>query len=258
MTYKLTGSPILKGGKNVTIVTIEKEETGRYSYERVELPGNRTQDNEEVLIQAVLDFIRTELNPTSAIVTTQAKLEQTLTKLEQAEQKVAQTQANLEQTQEKLSQAEAKQTATDQAVKHNQEETDRYGKIIHAVVLNAVAGKTIAYGTNYKELVELIPLAEVGKRYLAHDLITIEDPAHVEVDGEGKRILIQLNKEFTYNGEPVSDFARNGRLELDGTGAAWKYEPQETTVAPATTVSTTATVTPAVSEPSATTVTSNQ
>lgn len=262
MTYKLTGSPILKGEKNVTIVTIEKEETGRYSYERVELPGNRTRDNEEVLIQAVLDFIRTELNPTSAIVTTQAKLEQTLTKLEQAEQKVAQTQANLEQTKEKLTQAEAKQTATDQAVKHNQEETGRYGKIIHAVVLNAVAGKTIAYGTNYKELVELIPLAEVGKRYLAHDLITIEDPAHVEVDGEGKRILVQLNKEFTYNGEPVSDFARNGRLEMDGTGAAWKYEPKEqnepTNVAPVATVSTTATVAPTTAEPPATTVTPNQ
>ena len=212
MTYKLTGSPILKGEKKVTIVTIEKEEPGRYSYERVELPGNRTHDNEEVLIQAVLDFIRTELDPTNAIVTAQAKLEQTLAKLEQAEQKLAET--------------EAKQTATDQEVKHNKAETDRYGKIIHAVVLNAVAGKTIAYGTNYKELVELIPLAEIGKHYMAHDLITIEDPAHVEVDGEGKRILIQLNKEFTYNGEPVSDFVRNGRLEMDGTGAAWKYEPK--------------------------------
>lgn len=205
MTYKLTGSPVLKGEKNVTIVTIEKEEPGRYSYERVELPGNRTNDNEEVLVQAVLDFIRTELDPTNAIVQAQAKLQE-------AEQKLAET--------------EAKQTATDQAVKHNQAETDRYGKIIHAVVLNAVAGKTIAYGTNYKELVELIPLAEVGKRYMAHDLITLEDPAHVEVDGEGKRILVQLNKEFTYNGEPVSDFARNGRLEMDGTGAAWKFEPK--------------------------------
>ena len=241
MTYKLTGNPILKGEKNVTIVTIEKEEPGRYSYERVELPGNRTNDNEEVLIQAVLDHIRTEIDPTSAIVLAQAKL------LE-AEQKLAQT--------------EAKQTATDQEVKHNKAETDRYGKIIHAVVLNAVAGKTIAYGTIYKELVELIPLAEVGKRYLAHDLITIEDPAHVEVDGEGKRILVQLNKEFTYNGEPASDFARNGRLEMDGTGAAWKYEPKEqnapTTVAPAAAVSTTATVTPTTAEPSATSVTPNQ
>ena len=240
MNYKLTGSPILKGEKNVTIVTIEKEEPGRYSYERVELPGNRTNDNEEVLVQAVLDFIRTELDPTNAIVQAQAKLQE--------------TQAKLEQT-------EAKQTATDQEVKHNKAETDRYGKIIHAVVLNAVAGKTIAYGTNYKELVELIPLAEIGKHYMAHDLITIEDPAHVEVDGEGKRVLVQLNREFTYNGEPASDFIRNGRLEHDGYGAAWKYEPKEqnepTNVAPAAAVSTTATVPPTAAEPSATTVAPN-
>ena len=237
MNYEVAIKPYLKGAENVTVVAIKMENNGRYSYEQVELHGDHTQDNEATLIQAVLDHIRTELDPTNAIVQAQAKLQE-------AEQKLAQT--------------EAKQTATDQAVKHNQEETDRYGKIIHAVVLNAVAGKTIAYGTNYKELVELIPLAEVGKHYMAHDLITLEDPAHVEVDGEGKRILIQLNREFTYNGEPVSDFARNGRLEMDGTGAAWKYEPQETTVAPATTVSTTATVTPTVTEPSATTVAPNQ
>ena len=213
-----------------------------------ELEGDRLGDTDETLIEAVKEILRTELDPTSAIVQAQAKLQETQAKLEQAEQKLAQT--------------ETRQTATDEAVKHNQAETDRYGKIIHAVVLNAVAGKTIAYGTIYKELVELIPLAEVGKRYLAHDLITIEDPAHVEVDGEGKRILVQLNKEFTYNGEPVSDFARNGRLEMGGTGAAWKYEPKEqnepTNVAPAATVSTTATVTPTAAEPSATIVTPNQ
>ena len=237
MNYEVAIKPYLKGAENVTVVAIKMENNGRYSYEQVELHGDHTQDNEATLVQAVLDHIRTELDPTNAIVQAQAKLQE-------AEQKLAET--------------EAKQTATDQAVKHNQEETDRYGKIIHAVVLNAVAGKTIAYGTNYKELVELIPLAEVGKHYMAHDLITIEDPAHVEVDGEGKRILVQLNKEFTYNGEPISDFARNGRLEMDGTGAGWKYEPQETTVAPATTVSTTATVTPTVTEPSATTVAPNQ
>lgn len=237
MNYEVAIKPYLKGAENVTVVAIKMENNGRYSYEQVELHGDHTQDNEATLIQAVLDHIRTELDPTSAIVQAQAKLQE-------AEQKLADT--------------EAKQTATDQAVKHNQEETDRYGKIIHAVVLNAVAGKTIAYGTNYKELVELIPLAEIGKRYMPHDLITIEDPAHVEVDGEGKRILVQLNREFTYNGEPVSDFARNGRLEMDGTGAAWKYEPQETTVAPATAVSTTATVTPTATEPSATTVAPNQ
>ena len=248
MTYKLTGRPILKGEKNVTIVTIEKEETGRYSYERVELPGNRTQDNEEVLIQAVLDFIRTELNPTSAIVQAQAKLEQTLAKLEQTEQKLAET--------------ETKQTATDQEVKQNKTESDHYGKVSYALVLTLITEKLLQYGTAYKVLVDLIQSAEVGKHYMPGDLITIEDPEHVELDGEGKRVLVQLNREFTYNGEPASDFIRNGRLERDGYGAAWKYEPKEqnepTNVAPVATVSTTATVAPTTAEPPATTVTPNQ
>ena len=248
MTYKLTGSPILKGEKNVTIVTIEKEETGRYSYERVELPGNRTQDNEEVLIQAVLDFIRTELDPTSALVQAQAKLEETHVKQQEAEQKLAQV--------------EVKQTATDQAVQQNKTESDHYGKVSYALVLTLITEKLLQYGTSYKVLVDLIQSAEAGKHYMPGDLITIEDPAHVEVDGEGKRVLVQLNREFTYNGEPASDFIRDGRLERDGYGVAWKYEPKEqnepTTVAPAAAVSTTATVAPTTAEPSATTVTSNQ
>ena len=248
MTYKLTGSPILKGEKNVTIVTIEKEETGRYSYERVELPGNRTNDNEEVLIQAVLDFIRTELDPTSALVQAQAKLEETHVKLQEAEQKLAQ--------------AEAKQTATDQAVQQNKTESDHYGKVSYALVLTLITEKLLQYGTSYKVLVDLIQSAEVGKHYIPGDLITIEDPAHVEVDGEGKRVLVQLNREFTYNGEPASDFIRDGRLERDGYGVAWKYEPKEqnepTPVAPAAAVSTTSTVAPTTAEPSATTVISNQ
>nr|DAO79422.1 MAG TPA: Protein of unknown function (DUF1366) [Caudoviricetes sp.] len=248
MTYKLTGSPILKGEKNVTIVTIEKEEPGRYSYERVELPGNRTNDNEEVLIQAVLDFIRTELDPTSALVQAQAKLEETHVKLQETEQKLAQ--------------AEAKQTATDQAVQQNKTESDQYGKVSYALVLTLITEKLLQYGTSYKVLVDLIQSAEAGKHYIPGDLITIEDPAHVEVDGEGKRVLVQLNREFTYNGEPASDFIRDGRLERDGYGVAWKYEPKEqnepTTVAPAAAVSTTATVAPTTAEPSATTVISNQ
>ena len=248
MTYKLTGSPILKGEKNVSIVTIEKEETGRYSYERVELPGNRTNDNEEVLIQAVLDFIRTELDPTSALVQAPAKLEETHVKLQEAEQKLAQ--------------AEAKQTATDQAVKQNKTESDHYGKVSYALVLTLITEKLLQYGTTYKVLVDLIQSAEVGKHYMPGDLITIEDPAHVELDGEGKRVLVQLNREFTYNGEPASDFIRDGRLERDGYGAAWKYEPKEqnepTNVAPVATVSTTATVAPTTAEPPATTVTPNQ
>jgi len=228
-----------------TVVTIRKEQP--FTYYTRELDGDRQGDSDEKIIQAVLEQVHAELDPTSAIVQAQAKLQE--------------TQAKLEQTEQKLAQAEAKQTATEQNVQKNKEETDRFGKISHALVLALVTGKVIPYGTTYKILADLIPTAEIGKRYMANDLIAIEDPVHVEVDGEGKRILVQLNKEFTYNGEPASDFARNGRLEMDGTGAAWKYEPQEqnapTTVAPAAAVSTTAAVTPTATEPSATTVAPN-
>lgn len=221
MTYKLTGSPILKGEKNVTIVTIEKEETGRYSYERVELPGNRTQDNEEVLIQAVLDFIRTELDPTNAIVTAQAKLEQTLAKLEQAEQKVAQAQANLELTQEKLNQAEAKQNDLEALA-------NRINKVVRVMAQDSIMGEKVSYGTTYKEMVELFPLAEVGKVYEPGAIFAVEDPSHAEINGEGKRILIQTNQSFTYQGETLAQL--EGTPYQNGVLATWKFNTPKATI----------------------------
>lgn len=218
MTYKLTGSPILKGEKNVTIVTIEKEEPGRYSYERVELPGNRTQDNEAVLIQAVLDFIRTELDPTNAIVQAQAKLEQTLAKLEQDEQKVAQAQANLEQTQEKLSQAEAKQNDLEALA-------NRINKVVRVMAQDSIMGEKVSYGTTYKEMVELFPLAEIGKVYEPGAIFAVEDPSHAEINGEGKRILIQTNQSFTYQGETLAQL--EGAPSQNGLLAIWKWDGQK-------------------------------
>ena len=214
MTYKLTGSPILKGEKNVTIVTIEKEEPGRYSYERVELPGNRTHDNEEVLIQAVLDIIRTELDPTNAIVQAQAKLEQ-------AEQKVAQAQANLEQTQEKLTQAEAKQNDLEALA-------NRINKVVRVMAQDSIMGEKVSYGTTYKEMVELFPLAEVGKVYEPGSIFAVEDPSHAEINGEGKRILIQTNQSFTYQGETLAQL--EGTPFQNGVLATWKFNAPKATI----------------------------
>lgn len=206
--YTLATKPYLRGsGDNVrTLVEIRLEEGTRYSSNARELAGDHTNEQEDVLIQAVLDILKAELDPSSAIVQAQNKLEQ-------AEQQIAHNKSE----QDRLS----------ELVKQTQENARLSGKLLHIMVLNSVMSKNIAYGTTYKELVELIPLAEVGKTYLPHDLITIEDPEHVEVNGEGKRILVQLNKEFAYNGEPVSAFVTNGILEQNGTGVAWKFEGKE-------------------------------
>ncbi|WP_415747402.1 hypothetical protein [Streptococcus mitis] len=206
--YNLPTKPYLRiSGSNVeTVVEIQLSEGSRYSTNSRSFPGDRTNEPEDVLIQAVLDVLKSELDPSSAIVQAQNKLEQ-------AEQQIAQNKSE----QDRLS----------ALVKQTEENSKVNQKIVHVLVLNSVMSKNIGYGTTYKELVELIPLAEVGKTYLPHDLITIEAPEHVEVNGEGKRILVQLNKEFTYNGEPVSAFVTNGTLEQNGTGVAWKFEGKE-------------------------------
>ena len=206
--YNLSTKPYLRiSGSNVeTVVEIQLSEGSRYSTNSRSVPGDRTNESEDVLIQAVLDVLKSELDPSSAIVQAQNKLEQ-------AEQKIEQNKSE----QDKLA----------ALIKQTEENSKVNQKVIHVLVLNSVMSKNIEYGTTYKELVELIPLAEVGKTYLPHDLITIEDPEHIEVNGEGKRILVQLNKEFTYNGEPVSAFVTNGSLEQNGTGVAWKFEGKE-------------------------------
>ena len=185
--YNLSTKPYLRiSGSNVeTVVEIQLSEGNRYSTNSRSFHGDRTNEPEDVLIQAVLDVLKSELDPSSAIVQAQNKLEQ-------AEQQIAHNKSE----QDKLA----------ALIKQTEENSKVNQKVIHVLVLNSVMSKNIDYGTTYKEIVELIPLAEVGKTYLPHDLITIEDPEHVEVNGEGKRILVQLNKEFTYNGEPVSAF----------------------------------------------------
>ena len=189
---------------DTTEVVIHRESP--YTIFSRELPGDQTAKSDEELIEAVKSIIRAELDPGAAIVKAQAQLEQ-------AEQQIAHNKSE----QDRLA----------QVIKQTEENAKVNQKVIHVLVLNSVMSKNIGYGTTYKELVELIPIAEVGKTYLPHDLITIEDPNHVEVNGEGKRILVQLNKEFTYNGEPVSDFVTNGSLEQNGTGVAWKFEGKE-------------------------------
>lgn len=185
----------MKGREEKTEVSIKLEDAGRYSFHTRIFVGNRLGDSDSVLIDAVLAMVQAELDPTSAIV----------------------------QTQEQLKDTEKRLALTEELGKVAQQN----GKLTHIMVLNSVMSKNIAYGTIYKQLVELIPLGVTGQLYHADELFTIEDPNHVEVDGEGKRVLVQASKDFTYNGEPVSDFVTGGRLELSGAGVAWKYEGKE-------------------------------
>lgn len=198
--YELAATPIYRQPENSTIVVIKKENGQRFSYEQAGLSGDRTHESQEVLIQAVLDVVKAELDPASAIVQTQAKLQENQAKLEQAEQKVAQT--------------EAKQNDLEALA-------NRINKVVRVIAQDSIMGEKVSYGTTYKEMVELFPLAEVGKVYEPGSIFAVEDPSHAEINGEGKRILIQTNQSFNYQGETLAQL--EGAPFQNGVLATWKF-----------------------------------
>ena len=197
--YELASKPYTRGfGDNIkTVVEIRLSEGNRYSTNMRELVGDRTNESEDVLIQDVLDILKAELDPGSAIVKAQAQLEQ-------ANQKIAQN----ESEQNKLAAL-----------------ANKIDKVVRVMAQDSIMGEKVSYGTTYKEMVELFPLAEVGKVYEPGAIFVVEDPSHVEIDGEGKRILIQTNQSFTYQGETLAKL--EGSPSQNGVLAIWKWEGQK-------------------------------
>ena len=197
--YNLSTKPYLRiSGSNVeTVVEIQLSEGNRYSTNSRSFPGDRTNEPEDVLIQAVLDILKAELDPGAAIVQAQNKLEQ-------AEQQIAQNKSE----QNRLSAL-----------------ANKIDKVVRVMAQDSIMGEKIAYGTTYKELVELFPLVEEGKAYQPGDMFVVEDPEHVELNGEGKRVLIQTNQIFTYKGESFKQL--EGGPSQNGLLAIWKWDGQK-------------------------------
>ena len=180
---------------DTTEVVIHRESP--YTIFARELQGDQTAKSDEELIEAVKSIIRAELDPGAAVVKTQAQLEQ-------AEQQIAQNKIE----QDRLSAL-----------------ANKIDKVVRAMAQDSIMGEKIAYGTTYKLLVELFPFAEEGKAYQPGDMFVVEDPEHVELNGEGKRILIQTNQAFTYKGESLKQL--EGGPSQNGLLAIWKWEGQK-------------------------------
>lgn len=194
--YSLATKPYTRGsGEQITtVVEIRLQDGNRYSTNQRELVGDRTQEKEETLIQAVLDVLKAELDPGSAIVQAQSKIEQ----------------------------AEQKLTETENKQNELLEITNRINKVVRVMAQDSIMGEKIAYGTTYKELVELFPLVKTGESYAPGSMFAIEDHEHVELNGEGKRILIQTNQQFIYQGESLKQL--EGSPSQNGVLAVWKWD----------------------------------
>lgn len=190
MEFKLINKYLQEEGRTFVSIRSANPYT---AFERV-LIGDRTNESDEVLIQAVLGQVVTELNPAEGVKKLQEDLH---VQAEIYEQKLAEKDTKI---------AEVKAVA-DWAVLARVTDTDN------------PLDPTI-----YKRGLELVDLGKVGTTYPAQAIFSIEDPNHIEKYSEGKRVMVQVNQPFTYNGETLDQLES---LHQNGKIGIWKWtEPK--------------------------------
>lgn len=190
MTFKVVNK--YAQDANRTFVAI-RQEAPYTAFDRV-LVGDRTNETDEILIQAVLGQVATELNPAEGVKKLQEDLQ---TQAQEYEAKLEQKDAKI---------AEVKAVAD------------------WAVLARVTDTENPLDPTVFKRGLELVELGKTGKTYQPQEIFTLENPNHVEKFQEGKRVMVQVNEAFTYQGETLEQLAT---LEQNGKLGIWKWtEPK--------------------------------
>lgn len=190
MTFKVVNKYLQEN--NRTFVAI-RQDAPYTAFDRV-LIGDRVSESDEVLIQAVLGQVATELNPADGVKKLQEDLQ---TQAQDYEVKLAEKDAKI---------AEVKAVAD------------------WAVLARVTDVDNPLDPTIFKRGLELVDPAKTGKTYQPQEIFTLEDVNHVEKFQEGRRVMIQVNEPFTYQGqtlEQLEELHQNGKIGI------WKWtEPK--------------------------------
>ena len=176
-------------GNNRTFVAIRQEEPYT-AFDRV-LIGDRTNETNDDLIKAVLAQVTIEFNPADSVKQLQEDL---ITQEQTYNQKLAEKEAQI---------AEVKAIAN------------------WSVLARVTDTDNPLDPTIYKKGLELVDLGQTGKTYNPQEIFTLENPNHVEQFQEGKRVMVQVNEAFTYQGQTLEELAE---LEKNGKLGLWKWE----------------------------------
>lgn len=197
MEFKIINKYLQEEGR--TFVSI-RSATPYTAFERV-LIGDRTNESDEVLIQTVLGQVATELNPAEGVKKLQEDLH---TQAQEYEAKLAK----------------------------KDEEIQKVKDVAEWSVLARVTDVDNPLDpTVFKRGLELVNLGKTGTTYPAQAIFTIEDPNHIEKFSEGKRVMVQVNQPFTYQGETLEQLES---LHQNGKIGIWKWtEPKQEEPKPA-------------------------
>ena len=195
---------------NTTKVAIKQDFPYRV-FEEI-LPTNRMTEDDATLVEAVLNIVRMELDTSGAVVAIKKELDK-----------------SVEANNDAITKIQA-------LTKDNEEKANQIQKIKEVAEWNVLARVTdvdnLLDPTVFKRGLELVDLGETGKTYKPYEIFTVNDPSHTPKYGEGQRVLVQVNQEFTYNNETVADL--EGSLSQNGKLAVWKWtEPKANAPQPA-------------------------
>ena len=191
MEFKLINKYLQEEGRTFVSIRSANPYT---AFERV-LIGDRTNESDEALIQAVLGQVATELNPAEGVKKLQEDLH---TQAQEYEAKLAEKDTKI---------SEVKSVAD------------------WAVLAAVTNTESPLDPTLYARGLELVEAGQAGKTYKPYEIFTVTNPAYTPKFGEGQRVLVQVNQEFTYNNETVADL--EGSLSQNGKLAVWKWtEPK--------------------------------
>lgn len=197
MEFKIINKYLQEEGRTFVSIRSANPYT---AFERV-LIGDRTNESDEVLIQAVLGQVATEFNPAEGVKKLQEDLH---TQAQEYEAKLAEKDTKI---------AEVKAVA-DWAVLARVTDTD-----------NPLDP------TLFKRGLELVELGKIGKTYQSQEIFALENPEHIEKFQEGKRVMIQVTEPFTYQGETLDQLES---LHQNGKIGIWKWtEPKPNEPKPA-------------------------
>lgn len=189
MTFKVVNK---YHDNNRTFVAI-RQESPYTAFDRV-LIGDRYDESDEALIQAILGQVATEFNPADGVKKLQEDLH---TQAEEYEAKLAKKDEEIRKV----------------------KDVAEWSVLARVTDVDRPLDPTV-----FKRGLELVDLGKVGATYPAQAIFALEDPNHTEKFSEGKRVMIQVTEPFTYQGETLEQLEslhQNGKLGI------WKWtEPK--------------------------------
>ena len=190
MTFKVVNK---YHDNNRTFVAI-RQESPYTAFDRV-LIGDRYDESDEALIQAVLGQVATEFNPADGVKKLQEDLH---TQAQEYEVKLAKKDKEIQKV----------------------KDVAEWSVLARVTDVDRPLDPTV-----FKRGLELVDLGKVGATYPAQAIFALEDPNHTEKFSEGKRVMIQVTEPFTYQGETLEQLET---LHQNGKIGIWKWtEPKE-------------------------------